>query len=86
MPSWLFLDRLLPSVTAKELNELFASHGTVERVLLFKNSSGQHVAFIKMADADARKAAQAVNEGSLLGEQGRAVLLHSVMPADSKRT
>ena len=85
MASWLFVDRLLSTVTTKDLSDSFAPHGTVERVLIFKNSTGNHVAFIKMAaEEDARQAAQAVNEGSLLGNQSRAILMVGGMPADPK--
>jgi hypothetical protein len=87
MASWVFVDRLHSTITAKDLNEAFASHGSVNRVLMFNNATGNHVAFIEMADeGGASKAAQAVNEGSLLGELSRAVLMHGAMPADSNRT
>jgi hypothetical protein len=81
MASWLFVNRLLPSVTTKDLSEMFASHGTVERVLIFKSSTGDYVAFIEMAaDGDASKAARAVNESGLLGEGSRAVMVQCSNP------
>ena len=86
MAAWLFLDRLLPGITEKRLNEAFASYGAVKRTLLFKNSTGNPVAFIEMAaDGDASKAAQTVNEGNLLGERSRAAIVPRRMPAGVQR-
>ena len=77
MVSWLFVDRLLHIVTVKELSEVFTSYGTIKRVLMFKNSTGNRVAFIEMTvQGNASKAAQSVNESRLLGNGSRAVLIH----------
>jgi len=75
--AWLFVDRLLASVTTKDITEMLSSHGKVERALIFKSTTGDHIAFVEMAaEGDASTAAQAVNESDLLGNGSRALMIH----------
>ena len=74
MASWLFVDGLVPTVTPKDLTAVLAPYGAVERVLIFKASTGSHIAFVEIAaDGDMTKATQAIRECESLGDRRRAL-------------
>jgi RNA recognition motif-containing protein len=73
MASKLYVGGLAYSVTEKELEELFAEHGTVVSTAVIKDrDSGQSkgFGFVEMSDdADAKKAIEALNGKELSGRQ-----------------
>lgn len=87
MGSKLYVGGLPYSVSESQLNELFATHGTVESVRVITDKfTGQSrgFGFVQMATVEEAKAAIAALHGTQLG--GRTLTVNEARPQESRST
>jgi cold-inducible RNA-binding protein len=87
MASKLYVGGLAYSVTEKELEELFAEHGTVVSTAVIKDrDSGQSkgFGFVEMSsDEEAQSAIKALNGKEL---SGRSIMVNEARPQEDRRS